>query len=67
MPTPVGAIFLIGFGHGFIGTDQSRNAVGRRSILGQLSAAMLDPVWVPHFDPIELGVFEAELTELDGE
>ena len=66
MPTPVGAIFLIGFGHGLHGSHQSAMQLGG----GQFWASYLIPcsisVWVRGFDPIELGVFEAELTMVDG-
>ena len=44
-----------------------RIAVVSGTISGQLSAAMLDRVWVAGFEPIKLGVFEAKLTELEGQ
>ena len=47
MLAPAGAIFLVVFGHRFLGADQSRIAVVSGSISVQLSAAMLDRVWVP--------------------
>ena len=47
VPTPVGAIFLIGFGHGLHGADQSAMQLGG----GQFRASYLMPcsiaVWVP--------------------
>ena len=65
VPTPVGAIFLVGFGHGLHGAHQSAIQLGG----GQFWASYLMPCSIrlgAHFDPIKIGVFEAELTTVDG-
>ena len=64
--TPVRTIFLVGFGDGFLAPTSAQCSCEVDSF-GPATWHHARSGLSGRFDPIELGVFEAKLTAVDGE